>query len=90
MLDVPVIEDLAAAEVSLDPVWARLPAEPVSAASYVISPAAFAAVRPEPARSPDRLSVRRLLAVAARLVRDVGPLITGAAKRAPRADETTA
>jgi DNA-binding transcriptional ArsR family regulator len=49
-----------------------------TAASYVISPAALAAVAPDPARAPDRLSARWLLAVAAQLVRDVGDLITGA------------
>lgn len=48
-----------------------------TAASYVISPSALAAVQPDPGRSPDRLSARWLLAVAARLVRDVGALITG-------------
>ncbi|WP_174264794.1 ArsR/SmtB family transcription factor [Phytoactinopolyspora halotolerans] len=51
-----------------------------SAASYVISPAALGAVQPDPSRAPDRLSARWLLAVASRLVRDVGSLITGAAK----------
>ena len=51
-----------------------------TAASYVISPIALAAVQPDPSRSPDRLSARWLLAVAARLVRDVGTLITGATK----------
>jgi hypothetical protein len=35
-------------------------------------------VQPDPARSPDRLSARWLLAVAAKLVRDVGTLIVGA------------
>ncbi|GII49230.1 transcriptional regulator [Planotetraspora silvatica] len=129
MFEVAVIEDAAAAEVSLDPVRARLLAElavagsatmlaakvglprqkvnyhlralerhglvelveerrkgnmtervmRATAASYVISPAALAAVQPDPSRSPDRLSARWLLAVAARLVRDVGVLITGAA-----------
>ena len=49
-----------------------------TAASYVISPVALAAVSPDPAMSPDRLSARWLLAVAARLVQDVGELITGA------------
>jgi DNA-binding transcriptional ArsR family regulator len=49
-----------------------------TAASYVISPLALAAVEPDPARAPDRRSARWLLAVAARLVRDVGALITGA------------
>jgi len=130
MLDVAVIQDPATAEVSLDPIRARLLAElaePASAtmlaarvglprqkvnyhlrsleqhglvelveerrkgncterllrataASYVISPAALAAVAPDPARAPDRLSARWLLAVASRLVRDTGELITGAAK----------
>jgi DNA-binding transcriptional ArsR family regulator len=49
-----------------------------SALSYVISPAALAAVAPDPSRSPDKLSARWLLALAARTVRDVGALITGA------------
>ncbi len=135
MLEVAVIEDAATAEVSLDPVRARLLselAEPGSAttlaarvglprqnvnyhlralerhglvelveerrkgncterllrataASYVISPAALAAVQPDPARSPDRLSARWLLAVASRLVRDVGALIAGATRARKRA-----
>ncbi|WP_020666461.1 ArsR/SmtB family transcription factor [Amycolatopsis nigrescens] len=134
MFEVAVIEDPAAAEVSLDPVRARLLAElaePASATmlaarvglarqkvnyhlralerhglielveerrkgnvnervlratatSYVISPAALAAVQPDPARSPDQLSARWLLALAGRLVRDVGALITGAAKAGKR------
>ncbi|HEU0129244.1 MAG TPA: helix-turn-helix domain-containing protein [Pseudonocardiaceae bacterium] len=134
MFDVAVIEDPAAAEVSLDPTRARLLAELVepgsatmlaakvgmprqkvnyhlkalerhglvelveerrkgnctervlraTAASYVISPTALATVAPDPTRSPDRLSARWLLAVAARLVRDVGVLITGAAQARQR------
>ncbi|MFI6291156.1 ArsR/SmtB family transcription factor [Nonomuraea sp. NPDC050790] len=134
MFDVTVIEDPAAAEVSLDPMRSRLLAElaqPASAAmlaarvglprqkvnyhlrtlerhglvelveerrkgnaterllrataaSYVISPAALAAVQPDPAQSPDRLSARWLLALAARLVRDVGALITGSARAGKR------
>jgi DNA-binding transcriptional ArsR family regulator len=134
MHDVAVIEDPAAAEVSLDPIRARLLAElsePASAtmlaakvglprqkvnyhlktleahglvemieerrkgnvnerimrataASYVISPTALASVAPDPGRSPDQLSASWLLAVAARLVRDVGALITGAAKARKR------
>lgn len=51
-----------------------------TASSYVISPRALAPVEPDPARSPDQLSARWLLAVAARLVRDVGTLITGSQK----------
>src|SRR5919198_2328113 len=130
MQDVGVIEDASAAEVSLDPVRARLLAElaeprsatmlaarigltrqkvnyhlralerhgliqlveerkkgnvtervlRAAAASFVISPLALATVQPDPSRAPDRLSARWLLAVAARLVRDVGELITGAAQ----------
>jgi DNA-binding transcriptional ArsR family regulator len=133
MLDVTVIEDPAAAELSLDPVRSRLLAElarpgsastlaarlglprqkvnyhlrtlerhglvelveerrkgnmtervmRATAASYVISPAALAAVAPDPDRSPDQLSALWLLALAARLVREVGELI-GRAKRARR------
>jgi DNA-binding transcriptional ArsR family regulator len=125
VLGVAVIDDPAAAEVSLDPVRARLLAElaqPASAttlavkvglarqkvnyhlralerhglvelveerrrgnvtervmrataASYVISPAALAAVAPDPDRSPDQLSAMWLLALAARLVKEVGQLI---------------
>nr|BFE72308.1 hypothetical protein GCM10020092_056090 [Actinoplanes digitatis] len=55
-----------------------------TAASYVISPATMAALAPDPSRDPDRLSARWLLAVAARLVRDVGELITGAGKARQR------
>jgi DNA-binding transcriptional ArsR family regulator len=51
-----------------------------TAASYVISPLALAAVQPDPDRAPDRLSAQWLLALAARLVRDVGTLMTGAAR----------
>ncbi|SEB86253.1 ArsR/SmtB family transcription factor [Rhodococcus koreensis] len=128
MLDLAVIDQAAAAEISLDPVRARLLAalaEPGSAssvavqvgltrqkanyhlraleehglvelveerkkgnvterlfqataASYVISPAAFAALAPDPDRAPDQLSARWLVALAARLVREVGELIAGA------------
>ena len=136
MLDVAVIDQAAAAEISLDPVRARLLAalaEPGSAssvavqvgltrqkanyhlraleehglvelveerkkgnvterllqataASYVISPAAFAALAPDPDRAPDQLSARWLVALAARLVREVGELIAGAtAARQPLA-----
>ena len=130
MLDVAVIDDPAAAGVTLDPMRVRLLAEltePASATmlaarvglarqkvnyhlrelerhglielveerrkgnvterlmratalSYVISPAVLAAVQPDPSRSPDRLSAGWLLALAARLVREVGALIAGSAR----------
>jgi DNA-binding transcriptional ArsR family regulator len=126
--DIAVIEDPAAAEVSLDPMRARLLAElaePASATmlaarvrlprqkvnyhlralerhqlvelveerrkgncvermlratarSFVISPAALGSVQPDPGRAPDRLSAQWLLALAARLVRDVGALLARA------------
>ncbi|MBO1335282.1 winged helix-turn-helix domain-containing protein [Streptomyces sp. VRA16 Mangrove soil] len=135
MLDVTVIEDPAAAAVSLDPIRTRLLAElaagpasaamlatrvglprqkvnyhlkalekhglvelagerrkgnvterlmRASAASYVISPGALGAVQPDPERARDQLSARWLLALAARLVRDVGALLTGAARARKR------
>jgi DNA-binding transcriptional ArsR family regulator len=136
MQDVAVIEDPAAAGVSLDPMRSRLLAalaQPGSAttlaaqvglsrqkvnyhlralerhglvelveerkkgnmtervlrataASYLISPAALAAVAPDPDRSPDQLSARWLLALAGRMVQEVGTLITRArAARQPLA-----
>jgi DNA-binding transcriptional ArsR family regulator len=134
MFEVAVIEDPAAAGVSLDPTRTRLLAElaepgsastlaakvgmprqkvnyhlraleehgllelveerrkgnmtervlRATAASYVISPVAMSPLAPDPSRSPDRLSARWLLAVAAKLVRDVGTLVTGGAKAGKR------
>ena len=55
-----------------------------TARSFVISPAALAAVAPDPSRSPDRLSASWLLAVASQLVRDVGMLMKGAARSRQR------
>ncbi|MGV9250225.1 ArsR/SmtB family transcription factor [Streptomyces sp. NPDC003697] len=55
-----------------------------TAASYVISPLALAPVQPDPDRFRDQLSARWLLALGARLVRDVGSLITGAARARKR------
>jgi DNA-binding transcriptional ArsR family regulator len=130
MIEVTVIDDAAAAEVSLDPVRSRLLAALVrpasatalaakvglkrqrvnyhlrelerhglvelveerrkgnmtervmraTAGSYVISPAALSAVAPDPGRAPDQLSALWLLALAARLLRELGELI----KRARR------
>jgi DNA-binding transcriptional ArsR family regulator len=132
--DVTVIDDPAAAEVSLDPVRTRLLAElaePASATmlaarvglprqqvnyhvktlernglielveerrkgnvterlmratatSYVLSPAALAAIQPDPTRSPDRLSARWLIALASRAVREVGELLSGAERAGKR------
>jgi DNA-binding transcriptional ArsR family regulator len=51
-----------------------------SAASYVISPAALASVAPDPQRFSDRFSAFWLLALASRMVGELGRLIAGAAK----------
>ncbi|MGH8876768.1 MAG: winged helix-turn-helix domain-containing protein [Stackebrandtia sp.] len=134
MEDVAVIDDPRAAEISLDPVRARLLSEltePASAAalarrleqprqkinyhlrsleqhglveqvderrkgnvmerllratskSYVISPSVMGAVEPDPANAPDRLSATWLLAIASRLVREVGELIAGSRREGKR------
>jgi DNA-binding transcriptional ArsR family regulator len=134
VLDIGVIEDPAAAEVSLDPVRTRLLAElseagsatslaarlgmprqrvnyhlrrlerhglvelveerrrgnvtervlRATATAYVISPAALQLVEPDPSRAPDRLSASWLMALGARLVRDVGTLLTRAARARQR------
>jgi DNA-binding transcriptional ArsR family regulator len=46
-----------------------------AAASFVISPAALAAVAPDPSTSPDRLSAGWLVALGSRLVAEVGELL---------------
>ena len=48
-----------------------------SAASYVVSPAALGHAANDPARSSDRLGARYLIALAARIVREVGELLRG-------------
>jgi DNA-binding transcriptional ArsR family regulator len=55
-----------------------------TASSYVISPLAMHALQPDPRRAPDRLSARWLIAVAARLVSDVGSLVNGATRAGKR------
>jgi DNA-binding transcriptional ArsR family regulator len=46
-----------------------------TASSYVISPAALSTVAPDPDRAPDQLSARWLLALAGRMVQELGVLI---------------
>lgn len=134
MLDVAVISDASAAEVTLDPTRTLLLAElrqPASAvglaerlglprqkvnyhlrlleqhglvelveerrkgncterlmqataASYLISPGALAAVAPHPGRGGDRSSAQWLLALAGQLVRDLGQLLSGAERAGQR------
>jgi|SRR5690606_20692017 DNA-binding transcriptional ArsR family regulator len=51
-----------------------------SAASYVVSPSALGNVAADPARTSDRLSASYLIALAARVVREVGELWSAARK----------
>ena len=46
-----------------------------TAGSYVVSPSALGAVAADPGRTPDRLSAGYLVALAARVVREVGALV---------------
>jgi DNA-binding IclR family transcriptional regulator len=46
-----------------------------TATSYVVSPAALGEAATDPAKSQDRLSARYLIALAARMVREVGLLV---------------
>jgi DNA-binding transcriptional ArsR family regulator len=52
-----------------------------TAASYVVSPAALGEAACDPARSSDRLSARYVIALAARVVREVGELLRGSRER---------
>lgn len=51
-----------------------------SAGSYVISPSALGAVAADPSKSHDRLSASYLIALAARVVREVGSMVRRADK----------
>lgn len=55
-----------------------------SAASYVVSPTALGPVAADPAREPDRLSASYLIALGARVVREMGDLIRRAKEAGKR------
>jgi DNA-binding transcriptional ArsR family regulator len=55
-----------------------------TAASYVVSPAALGPIATDPARSNDRLSASYMIALAARIVREVGALWRAARKNDKR------
>jgi predicted ArsR family transcriptional regulator len=55
-----------------------------TASSYVVSPGALGAAASDPERSRDRLSARYLIALAARVVREVGELARTAEKQEKR------
>src|SRR6266566_598934 len=82
MLDIQVIDDPAAATVALEPMRSRLLSE--LAASYVVSPSALGPVAMDPHREVDRLSASYLIALGARIVREVGDLVRRAKKAGKR------
>jgi hypothetical protein len=51
-----------------------------SAASYIVSPSALGPAATDPGREADRLSAGYLIALAGRVVREVGALVRGAAR----------
>ncbi|MCV9937044.1 helix-turn-helix domain-containing protein [Boseaceae bacterium BT-24-1] len=55
-----------------------------SAASFVVSPAVLGALGADPERNPDRLSASYLIALAARIVREVGALWNEARRQEKR------
>ena len=55
-----------------------------TAASYVVSPAALGPIAADPARNNDRVSASYLIALAARMVREVSSLWTAARQRNKR------
>ena len=55
-----------------------------TASSYVVSPAALGTIGADPARNNDRMSASYLIALAARIVREVGALWHGARARDKR------
>jgi DNA-binding transcriptional ArsR family regulator len=55
-----------------------------TATSYVVSPAAMGGVGADPGRTADRLSASYLIALAARMVRDVGGLLRRAQEQKKR------
>lgn len=74
------LEDLRLVEPAEERRWGGLTERLMiaSAASYVVSPAALGAIGADPERSNDRLSASYLIALAARIVREVGALWRGA------------
>jgi DNA-binding transcriptional ArsR family regulator len=55
-----------------------------SASSYVVSPAALGAIAADPCKSADKLSASYLIALGARIVREVGALVRGAEESGKR------
>jgi DNA-binding transcriptional ArsR family regulator len=80
------LEQHGLAQVALRRKWGGLTERLLvaTASSYVVSPGALGPVAADPARSSDRLSASFLIALAARLVREVSDLLRRAAKAGKR------
>ena len=78
------LEEYGLVRVSEERLWGGLRERVMvaSAASYVVSPTALGPVAADPGRGADRLSASYLIALAARIVREVGTLVRRAAKPA--------
>lgn len=82
------LEDHGLVRISEERLWGGLTERVMvaSAASYMVSPTALGPVAADPARGADRLSAGYLIALAARIVREVSSLI----RRAKEADKRLA
>ena len=82
------LEEFGLIRVSEERLWGGLRERVMvaSAASYMVSPAALGPVAADPARGADRLSASYLIALAARIVREVSGLV----RRAREADKRLA
>ncbi len=85
------LEDYGLVEISEERLWGGLTERVMvaSAASYVVSPAALGPVAADPERGTDRLSASYLIALGARIVREVSTL-TRRAREARKALATLA
>jgi DNA-binding transcriptional ArsR family regulator len=74
------LEDHGLVRIAEERLWGGLTERVMvaSAASYVVSPTALGPIAADPARGADRLSASYLIALGARIVREVSGLIRGA------------
>jgi DNA-binding transcriptional ArsR family regulator len=74
------LEDHGLVQVSQERRWGGITERVMmaSASSYVVSPVALGPIAADPERGADRLSASYLIALAARIVREVGGLMRGA------------
>jgi DNA-binding transcriptional ArsR family regulator len=80
------LEDHGLVEVAEERRWGGLTERLMvaTASSYIVSPAALGPIGADPVRNSDRLSASYLIALAARIVREVGDLCRSARKKDKR------